>query len=159
MLLHDSLLPEVDSIEYLFRVASDHSPAKLCIWLPNKTPRTNPFWLKIPPPAPYFFLNKWQNFFKDNEGSAKPELIWDSFKAYVRGVMTLTINDLKWGFAHRELQLAEDALEAVLQYIKNFSGPNKVGWLCKDCLLAHLQSPKKAFFTRRSDYKTRRKVW
>lgn len=73
MLVHTSLLPVVDSAEYLPRVASDHSPGKIYIRLPNIPPRTkwflNPFWLKILP-LPTYFLDKWRYYFMDNEGCA-----------------------------------------------------------------------------------------
>lgn len=60
---------------------------------------SNLYELKILPQTLYF-MNKWQTFFTDNEGTAQCGVVWDSFKAHVRGVMTLAIYALKRGFAH-----------------------------------------------------------
>lgn len=158
MLVSTTLLPAIDSTEYLPRVASDHSPGMISIRLRNMPPKTkwrlNPFWLKILPPAPYF-LSQWQSFFTDNDGSAPLGVVWDSFKAYARGVMTQAINDLKRGLAHNELRLAKEALEAELQYINDPSRSNRAEWLCRERLYNSLMSSKaqkKAFFSKQSYY-------
>lgn len=63
--------------------------------------------------------------------------------------MTLAINYLKRGLAHKETQFARDALEAELQYVTNPTVPNKTEWLCKDSLyhsLLNFKAQKKSLF-------------
>lgn len=67
--------------------------------------------------------------FTDNDDSAQFGVVWDFFKAYTRGVMTLAINYLKQGLAHNELRLAKEALEALLQCINDPSRSNRAEWL------------------------------
>lgn len=56
--------------------------------------------------------------------------------------MTLVINDLKWGLAHKALQLAKDALKAEVQYVKNPSRSNKAEWMDKEHLYHFLLTSK-----------------
>ncbi|XP_075715705.1 extracellular calcium-sensing receptor-like [Rhinoderma darwinii] len=77
------------------------------------------------PPSDYFQTKRHQ-FFLDNDGSASSLVVWDSFKTYARGALSVAINDLKRGLAHNELQLANAALAAELQYINNPTGDHNL---------------------------------
>lgn len=94
----DSLLPYVKIVEYLVRNISDHSPIRVQlhlgtgVMLPRHFSQLNPFWVHLIHPS---LTEETQSLFDINEGSSSTGCVWDTMKAFVRGVYIRDISKCK----------------------------------------------------------------
>lgn len=102
----------VQDLSVLPRGISDHAP--LCLTLALTVPpgtrlwRLSRFWAndeRLQEPLMASICNFWM----DNVGSVSPPVLWDSFKAWMRGEYGVNINRLKQESTHSLEQLEKQA--------------------------------------------------
>lgn len=83
------MLQTIKNISYLPRGVSDHSPLVLVLNLGEKrvlrTWRINPYWLEIIKKSDEV-LPKLREFVEYNRGTASAGILWDTLKAFLRGI-------------------------------------------------------------------------
>lgn len=125
----DSIIPLIGVVEYLTRGISDHSPIRVQLKLGRagelhrKLWRLNPFWIQLIGPSPLVELRE---FFTNNEGSASKACVWDTMKAFVRGIYIREISKRK--SKTRELTVAYQHRvgEAERDYVESPSAAGRV---------------------------------
>lgn len=94
----DSVVPVVGVVEYLLKAISDHSPIQVQLRLGmvggplGKLWRLHPFWIQLTGYAPATELRE---FFLNNEGTASQACVWDTMKAFIRGIYICEISKQK----------------------------------------------------------------
>lgn len=94
----DSVLALVSNIQYLTRGLSDHSTIVATLDKIKPKTRTNwrvpSFWFKIQHQADST-NQALTEFFHINDNSASPQVVWDTMKAFLRGLLLKTISVYK----------------------------------------------------------------
>lgn len=132
MLVSNDLVPYVAAASYASRSVSDHSPGILDVeWGLRPTLkgwRLNPFWLTLFPEEHDIFMAV-PSYFEVNRDTADPLIVWDAYKAYMRGYLTTAINDIKRNTSRALERLEAEERAAELKYIADPSDELRVVWL------------------------------
>lgn len=134
----------VGDIQYLPRAVSDHSPelAEFLILNVGGTQcslQINPFWLFFLDPGDRI-TDQLVTFLESNSPTHNQALVWDTFKAYLRGCLKSSISYVKRESSRFEEELSTkcSTLEAV--FINNPSDESRCAWLQEGRqYLIHLQ--------------------
>lgn len=84
------LAPRLREAAFCPRLLSDHSPYWMTLTAPVDKPprpwRLNPFWLSLLPDDDEL-VNTWKLYFTENDQSASPSAVWESFKRYMLALL------------------------------------------------------------------------
>uniref|UniRef100_A0A803K3T5 Reverse transcriptase domain-containing protein n=1 Tax=Xenopus tropicalis TaxID=8364 RepID=A0A803K3T5_XENTR len=120
--LSQSVLVGIKECKYLPRGISDHAPL-LITWEThgggqNKRWVLNPVWLDIID-KDEAIATEILEFFQMNQDSASPAIVWDTFKAYLRGTLHREITAVKRGTTQIESELAQKVENCEIEAISN----------------------------------------
>ncbi|XP_063806456.1 uncharacterized protein LOC134984922 [Pseudophryne corroboree] len=126
------LLPRVIDVHYATRGISDHSPVILSLDMGDvrgaRFWRFNPFWLtQMGTDAELEEI--WEVFLRENQGSVSDTILWDAFKAHVRGTLIKRVAALKSGYARDERNLEAGCRKLELQYMTDGLDTTRERWL------------------------------
>lgn len=109
-------------IEYQQRGISDHSPLTLKIKLhvryTHRAWALNPAWLEIMG-GTEDISGKIEEFIENNQGTASEGVVWDSLKAFLRGVLIQQVAWAKKQSKANSEQIRDEASNLERQYIKD----------------------------------------
>lgn len=156
MLVSTDLVPYLAAASYASRSVSDHSPGILDVeWGLRPTLkgwRLNPFWLTLFPEE-HDVYTAVPSYFEINNGTADPLIIWDAYKAYMRGYLTASINDIKRNTSRDLERMEAEERTAESNYISNPSDELRLTWLRAQSVVkeAHVEAAhRQVFFWRQN---------
>lgn len=118
-------LPLVKIIQYEARGISDHSPLTVTLeWtehLIRPMWKVNPQWLSLIPESSQI-KQLLMGFFGDNKGSSSAMMVWDTMKAYLRGLIIKEISKIKLATRQWEEELTQRVKQTEQEYT---SDPNR----------------------------------
>lgn len=157
---NQSLLPRVRKTEYLTRGLSDHTPLLVSLELQPYTQtgrplwKLNPFWLPVLNNKSEI-CNILRDFFATNRGSAGALIVWETMKAYLRGIFIRQISAIKSRSRAQTALFRNRVTDTEFAYLQTPTSQCKDQWLeAHKALDDHLlqQAEKKRFFLRQRYY-------
>lgn len=127
----DSLLPLVDTVEYLPRSISDHSPVRVRLQLglapsaPRPPWRLNPFWTQL---IGMGLLTELREFFTVHAASSNRALVWDTMKAVLRGLYIRDISRRKSKTRELMVALQKRVAETEVSFTRTPTSITKHDW-------------------------------
>ena len=117
----EEILPLVKGVEYGLKGVSDHSPLVLTIKIGVKAPRNewkiNPGWLELIGDSGDL-VPSLKEYLQINTGSAPTGVVWDSLKAFLRGLLIQQVARVKREGREREGKLGLEAAQAEARFIE-----------------------------------------
>lgn len=121
ILCNEEALKRVEEVDYKPRGISDHSPIVCSIKIGVNYGRgdwkINPFWLEIIKDTGEIAASL-REFLDLNSGTASSGTIWDTLKAYLRGVLIQKIIHVKRQSQAEEVRVREEVEWAELRYVE-----------------------------------------
>lgn len=129
---NEKILPMVHSVTYMLKGVSDHSGLtfELKIGPRGRRPgyRIQPYWLaqigsndRIP--------EQMVMFLEAHGDSIMEGVTWDTFKAYLRGIVRSTISYIKRANRQEEEEMEDVCKKAEAEFIKNPSVMSQIKWV------------------------------